>query len=192
MTQEVARPQTAASATTGVARRDGRSWLLPLSSGPQEIRALDGLRAVAALSVVVFHAFYSVLASYQHTPLLGYDVTFLWSYGQTGVELFIILSGFLLFAPYARAMLQGTKFPSTRLFYERRILRIVPAYVVCLTILVLFQYHQFLSLARAENIGLHLIFFHDDVPAFNRSIEGPFWTLAWRRSYIWCCRSLPG
>jgi hypothetical protein len=31
--------------------------LLPLDNGAQEIRALDGLRACAALSVVLFHIF---------------------------------------------------------------------------------------------------------------------------------------
>ncbi len=156
-------------------RRNWRQTLFPLNHGPHEIPALDGLRAVAALGVLVYHAYYSVQAN---LVIGGLNTTFLWNYGQTGVHLFFILSGFLLFTPYAKAMLEGKPLPSLRRFYARRALRIIPAYVVCLAILVALSLPQYLSLTGLENIGLHLVFFHDDVPLFNRAIEGPMWTLA--------------
>src|SRR5215470_6644912 len=108
--------------------------LLPLSSGPQEIRALDGLRAAAALSVLVYHA---IRAITHQVSVFGLDFTFAWYYTQTGVHLFFVLSGFLLFMPYARALVLGRPLPSARQFYRRRALRILPAYYVCLAILVL-------------------------------------------------------
>ena len=112
MAQAPATTQPAPRAVPSATRGAWRQVWLPLSNGPQEIRSLDGLRAVAALSVVCFHAYYSIEGLTGVVTLFGLDVTFLWAYGQTGVHLFFILSGFLLFAPYAKAMLQGTKFPS--------------------------------------------------------------------------------
>ena len=59
-----------------------------------------------------------------------------------------MLSGFLLFLPYARAMLLGEAVPNTKQFYQRRIMRIVPSYyfvtlallfAVALTVVALVQ-----------------------------------------------------
>ncbi len=81
-------------------RSQWRVALLPLDSGPGEIASIDGLRAIAALSVMLFHAYYLVSRSVG----AGVDVTALWNYGQSGVHLIFVRSGFLLFMPYARAM----------------------------------------------------------------------------------------
>jgi peptidoglycan/LPS O-acetylase OafA/YrhL len=157
------------------------------------------LRAVAALSVLVYHA---IRAITHQVSVFGLDFTFAWYYTQTGVHLFFVLSGFLLFMPYARALVLGRPLPSARQFYRRRALRILPAYYVCLTILVLLALPTFLSATGLANIAAHLLLVHDDfadlgrnvflaspatmsaalladnVPDFNRTIEGPFWTLA--------------
>jgi len=168
--------------TTQRKSRSLRSLLLPVNNGPQEILALDGLRAVAALSVVFFHTFYVVYSVSGQTILFGYNTTYLWQYGQTGVHLFFILSGFLLFTPYAKAMLNGRALPSTKRFFQRRALRILPAYWVCLVILVVVQSlagtASYLSSNGLLNIATHIVLFQDDFPSFNRLIEGPFWTLA--------------
>ncbi len=180
----------------------GVNWhrvLLPMNNGPHEIFALDGLRACAALSVLVYHA---VRAVTLQVSIFGLDLTFAWYYTQTGVHLFFVLSGFLLFMPYARALLNGQPLPSARQFYRRRALRILPAYYVCLAVLVLLGLPSYLSGPGLANIGAHLVLLHDDfpdlgqrvfqataatmsaalqadnVPDFNRTIEGPFWTLA--------------
>jgi peptidoglycan/LPS O-acetylase OafA/YrhL len=101
---------TALSATRSDVRPGRRrlSALLPLSSGSGEISALDGLRAIAALSVMLFHSYHLVS---HHVDVAGQDITFLWNYGQSGVHLFFVLSGFLLFMPFARAMLNGRPLP---------------------------------------------------------------------------------
>ena len=41
----------------------------------------------------------------------------------------ILLSGFLLYLPYARQTLEGTPVPKTGRFYLNRLLRIVPSYL---------------------------------------------------------------
>lgn len=149
--------------------------LLPVSTNPGEIASLDGLRAIAALSVMLFHCYYLVTS---HVIIGGVDVAYIWNYGQSGVHLFFVLSGFLLFTPYARAMLNAQQLPSTRRFFQRRALRILPAYYVCLAILAALQFRSLLSVSGLENIGVHIIMLHDDFATTNRAINGPFWTLA--------------
>jgi peptidoglycan/LPS O-acetylase OafA/YrhL len=145
------------------------------SGTAREIPALDGVRAFAALSVVFYHSF-QLWAP--RKVIFGVDITTQWYYAQSGVHLFFVLSGFLLFLPFARAMLQGRPLPSTRRFYARRALRILPVYWVCLFVLVLVQLPQFLTLLGLGNVLSHVFLIHDTWPQFNRSIEGPFWTLA--------------
>jgi peptidoglycan/LPS O-acetylase OafA/YrhL len=156
-------------------RRERLRALFPLDSGPQEIRSLDGLRAVAALLVVSYHA---IVFSNADLSIAGIDLYPAWNYGRTGVQLFFVLSGFLLFLPYARAMLLARPLPSARQFYRRRILRIVPAYWVCLVILVAIGLPTYLNVTGLANFATHLLFIHNLVPAFDSSIQGPFWTMA--------------
>jgi peptidoglycan/LPS O-acetylase OafA/YrhL len=145
------------------------------AAGTHDIRALDGLRGLAVLSVLLYH---TLVALHVRSFLFGHEVTFAWFYLESGVELFFVLSGFLLFMPYARAMLQARPLPSTKTFYRRRALRILPAYWVCLAILVLIALPHYLSLDGLQNVAWHLALLHDAIPAYNRAIEGPFWTLA--------------
>ena len=152
-----------------------RRWLRPLSNGPQEIAALDGLRALAALSVLIYHAMATAGA---RTVIAGHDLTWTYFYTESGVDLFFTLSGFLLFLPYARAILGGRPAPRVREFYRRRALRILPAYYVCLGVLAFAQFGLRWSSVDVQNVLAHLALLHDISPAFNRTISGPFWTLA--------------
>ena len=54
-----------------------------------------------------------------------------------------MLSGFLLFMPYAKTLLGLRPFPETGKYYTRRALRILPAYWLSLVIIYLFfePYH---------------------------------------------------
>jgi len=69
---------------------------------------IDGLRAIAVLSVVFFHS--------------GID---LFSGGYVGVDIFFVISGFLITSIIYREV-QENNFSIAR-FYERRIRRIFPA-----------------------------------------------------------------
>jgi peptidoglycan/LPS O-acetylase OafA/YrhL len=147
----------------------------PLDNGVGEIRALDGLRAIAALSIVLFHALHQ--AKFQAAPVSHVLGNFFW-YLPSGVHLFFVLSGFLLFLPFARAMLLGRPLPGTVQFYQRRALRILPAYLVALAVLAWLSTADYAVPLSGWAVLTHLLMIHDMFPAFNREFEGPFWTLA--------------
>jgi len=88
---------------------------------------LDGLRAVAAITVIGVHtAFRSGLSG--HSPRIGQFTARL----EVGVWVFFLLSGFLIYRPFAAAHLAGRPGPAVRPYLRRRLLRIVPAYWVAL------------------------------------------------------------
>jgi peptidoglycan/LPS O-acetylase OafA/YrhL len=84
--------------------------------------ALDGVRALAALGVVVTHVGFSTSRSVQ-PDLVGAVV----ARGDFGVTVFFLLSGFLLYRPFAlRSFGAGPK-PLVAEYFWRRALRIFPA-----------------------------------------------------------------
>ena len=148
---------------------------MPLDNGAQDIRALDGLRAAAALSIVIFHALHK--AGFQYSQASQVFGSYFW-FLATGVHLFFVLSGFLLFLPYARAILRDQPLPSARRFYRRRALRVLPAYLVVLAILAWLPTSERIHPLSPGSVITHLLMIHDSFPPFNRDFEGPFWTLA--------------
>lgn len=91
----------------------------------------DSLRALAALSVVLFHSsIFSKLVFESRWGGLGAHL-------NVGVALFFLISGFLLYRPYAVAFLDGSEPPRLLPYAKRRFLRIAPAYWVALTLLAL-------------------------------------------------------
>ncbi|HEX5439630.1 MAG TPA: acyltransferase [Ktedonobacterales bacterium] len=167
-------PQERRRAWTGWTKDRWRTILLPLEHGSRDMRSLDGLRALAALMVVVFHLLLWVDA--YDTPV-SRAINASWYFLANGVWLFFVLSGFLLFLPYARTTLAARPLPSATYFYRRRMLRIVPAYWVCLFIVAVAE-NQLRRTVEPLNMLTHVLMIHDDFPRFNRDLEPPFWTLA--------------
>ncbi|HEX8982820.1 MAG TPA: acyltransferase [Ktedonobacterales bacterium] len=150
-------------------------WLLPAdSAGGGEIRSLDGVRAIAALSIVLFHTL--LIYHVEYLPISQHAGA-VWYYLSTGVQLFFVLSGFLLFRPYARAILSGATLPGWARFYQRRALRILPVYWVALTVALVAQW-RIVGKPLWLNAFSHILLIHDSFPRYNRDIDGPFWTLA--------------
>ena len=77
--------------------------------------ALDGVRALAALMVIFFHM-----------GQMGIPVPGPSSFGETGVDLFFVLSGFLITGILLRSPTRD--WGEVRNFYVRRLLRIFPLY----------------------------------------------------------------
>lgn len=162
--------QRSASPLAAIRRISWRGRLWPESGAASPIPALDGLRAVAALLVLAFHAWSIVPTYVSH----GEDPTRypLW-YAKTGVHLFFVLSGFLLFLPYAQWILGLRARPDTLLFYKRRALRVVPAYWASLLIIVVLIHP-----AAIQDILIHLVFLTNTNWTSVFSINGVYWTMA--------------
>lgn len=102
----------------------------PVRTGDRRhLRTLDGVRAVAAFAVIATHAGYASGDSLRSGPLAAVvsRLTF-------GVTLFFLLSGFLLYGPFVRAIAANLPRPATGRFYWRRTLRILPAYWLALAL----------------------------------------------------------
>jgi len=99
------------------------------------VDSLTGIRAVAAILVVLTHAAYTS-GKYTH----GY-VGLVYSRMEIGVPIFFVLSGFLLFGPWVRAAAAGRDGPSVRRYAWHRVRRIMPAYVI--TVLVAYVIYHF-------------------------------------------------
>jgi len=106
-------------------------------SKPERVASLTGIRAVAALLVMLTHAAYTT-GRYNH----GY-VGLVYSRMEIGVAIFFVLSGFLLFGPWVKAAASGGEPPSVRRYAWHRVRRIMPAYLV--TVLVAYAVYHFRS-----------------------------------------------
>ncbi len=95
-------------------------------------RPLDGVRAVAAVSVVVYHVCTTLGDAWLRTPAWDWILRL----GAFGVCLFFVLSGFLLFRPWVEANFDEQPPPRLGAFWVRRLVRIFPAYWLAFTFYV--------------------------------------------------------
>lgn len=98
--------------------------------------------------------------------------------GWCGVTLFFVLSGFLLFMPYARALLFNAEWPDWRRYYIRRIFRIWPGYFVSLLLMLVWLRPDYFQPQHWLDLLLFLTFLMDSTPQTFQAVNGPFWTLA--------------
>lgn len=128
---------------------------------------LDALRAFAALSVVLTHV--TGATNFNATNELGAYTARL----DSGVSIFFLLSGFLLYRPFVAARREGRPAIRARDFARRRLLRIVPAYWVALTVLAIYP-----GLPGFEEHWLRFYTF-TQIYWFDSAVQGiaPAWTL---------------
>ena len=100
--------------------------------GNPRFEHFDGIRGIAAIAVVTFHV--SSLSGAVNGTQSGDTIAVL----ARMIDLFFLISGFLLYRPYALAHSRGEAGPSPRRFARRRILRVIPAYWLALTVLAIY------------------------------------------------------
>src|SRR5262245_40903189 len=103
----------------------------------QHIPVLDGVRAIAVLFVICFHFWQTFEGGADN--LVGRIAV----WGQTGVDLFFVLSGFLITGILLDS--RGSEH-FLRNFYVRRVLRIFPLYYI--TLMTLYLVCPLLGLTR--------------------------------------------
>ncbi len=137
------------------------------------IPQLDGIRALAMLMVFGYHLQYMTSHLGLTNPRIIYELqfyTFL-STGYLGVDIFFVLSGFLIADYLMKEIHQQKKIPLGN-FYLRRFLRLAPLYYIVLTVLF------FLNLFPGrENIWANFLYVNNFLPD-NEMFYPPSWSLA--------------
>ena len=141
------------------------------------IPALDGLRGVAILMVVVYHGVDSfVPADGGLLPVAGWDLATPIYSGWMGVNLFFVLSGYLITWHLLRRWTSAPGRKELRTYLVKRWLRIVPTYYVVLAIatLGLVPHNPVDPHLLGLQAAWHALFLQDYLPS---SILGPLWSL---------------
>ena len=135
----------------------------------REMPGLDALRGVAVLSVVLYHGLHWWLPPHLSISPAARFISLLAAPGWLGVNLFFVLSGFLI----TGILLDTRSRPNYwKSFYTRRVLRILPLYLVVLLIL------RFYSGVSWGYFVLCLFYLANFTPMRFGLGYGPLWSLA--------------
>jgi peptidoglycan/LPS O-acetylase OafA/YrhL len=138
--------------------------------------ALDGLRGAAALGIVVLHTWMFLVGD--RVVEKGTTLDLVAGQLRLGMPMFFVLSAFLIFRPFAAAMIDGRPLPRLGVYALRRVARIGPAYWVGITLafLVLLRFPAY---AQPWSVLPTFLTFRQnyDLATVN-VINPPSWTIA--------------
>ena len=155
----------------------------------EHIKKIDSLRGIAILGVFLFHAQIMLLSEYNSDKygengflIISGFKKYIYnfspiSFGWTGVELFLIISGFLIHYGY---LSKSNEFKATN-FYQRRFWRIYPPYLLALiycSFLGMGIRYYFFSVEGFSDFCSHIFFLHNLRGKFFFNINASFWSLA--------------
>jgi peptidoglycan/LPS O-acetylase OafA/YrhL len=147
--------------------------------GNARLGALDGLRGLAALGIVVLHVwmFDHGDANGGFNPQTVEDMAI--NELRLGVVLFFVLSGFLLYRPFLAAARGERPFPVLRSYARRRAARLLPAYWFALAgsfALLAWLEHPLRTSAR--ELPVFLLFSQNYLTETAKRLDPPMWSLA--------------
>jgi peptidoglycan/LPS O-acetylase OafA/YrhL len=154
---------------------------------PGYLYALDGLRAVSLIFIVMFHTWqqswiFCNLKLTQNHMLFNFEI--IQRYGYVAIDSFFVLSGFCLFYPIARDMFGESKFTGWKQFFIKRARRIYPSYALMLILLLIFPalsysvYNTSSAADVAKHFLSHLFFIHNFSSATLGSTISTAWTMS--------------
>lgn len=173
---DVQKPEASALLPNARSAAESRAAPVPVGAAPSarekkaaRLYALDLLRFVAALSVVLYH--YTARGRGWHTPVqeLFPALHAVSQYGWMGVELFFLISGFVIcMSSWGRRV--GA-------FFVSRVARLFPAYLaaVVLTATVMAIWPQFSVNTSKDNVLINLTML--EIPLGGRPVDSVYWTL---------------
>jgi peptidoglycan/LPS O-acetylase OafA/YrhL len=136
----------------------------------------DGLRALAALLVIGVHT--ALVSGFTGRDELGRYTARL----EIGVPVFFVISGFLLYRPFAFAHFSGSPNPPTRAFWVRRLKRIVPAYWAAFLIITFVLRADFV-LPGWGSLAVYLGFAQIYIPSYSLTGVTQAWSLCTEMSF---------
>jgi peptidoglycan/LPS O-acetylase OafA/YrhL len=129
LVSEWSRPRVAGGSSTD----DPPAVRTVSAPGATRLAGIDGLRALAACSILVYHVWLYSQPGGQRVDF-GPMSRFVFPHLPLGVTLFFTLSAFLLYRPIVAAIVDGRPRPRVRTYLLNRGLRIMPAYLVVLVV----------------------------------------------------------
>jgi len=144
--------------------------------GRRKLAALDGIRGLAVLTVMMSHFERFLPNAAAVAPLKT-----LFAYGWSGVDLFFVLSGFLI---TGILMQTKTSLNYFRSFYARRVLRIFPIYYATLVVVfaVIAIVPGIQNVPPADQRWTYFAYLENWIPlwtgAWPPNVLGHFWSLA--------------
>ncbi len=140
-------------------------------SPDKEIKPLTGLRGIAALYVVMFHFFIGQHFTNPFTTLLAH--------GYLAVDVFFVLSGFVMTLTYSHLFDRGHSLASYGKFLGNRIARVYPLYLVgtlCAFVLIL------VGVLEAPHLQLRFALLWNLLMmqswGITESLDGPGWSIS--------------
>ena len=134
-----------------------------------KLESLQGLRAIAALAVFMFH-----LVPYLEIAGADFFTLTIYRFGFYGVDIFFVLSGFVLSLSTSGAGRTG--FPAAKRYYIARLWRIYSGYLPFLLLMLLVNTHFSFERAADDNI-IGSLFLVETRPT--RLVLGVSWTLTY-------------
>jgi len=137
MEQIAPQPANAQPVTAGKKRnliKDIIDLFRRVTTSGRFIPEVDGLRFFAIISVIFFHLGGTVTQGYHVSDGVTDPLFQVLRVGFIGVQLFFVLSGFILALPFASSYLQNDKPISLRAYYLRRLTRLEPPYLISLVL----------------------------------------------------------
>ncbi len=146
-------------------------------SVPKYMPAIDGLRAFAVLAVLIVH--FPWMPAPRHVLLDRLHLQPLTQYGWVGVDLFFVISGFLITGILLDSKQSSHYF---RNFYARRALRIWPLYyaVLCFVFVIYPLLHPHGTVAQNLTGWPYYLFYVQNFVFFDNGVPllGVTWSLA--------------
>ncbi len=144
---------------------------------------MDGFRFLAIFGVLLFHLNGYLLAK---APVTFHDNTLTqawihaWKHGGMGVNVFFVISGFILALPFAKHYLhEGKSVPLGR-YYMRRLTRLEPPYILSMLLIFAMQgINKGLahSKEQLDNLGASLLYIHNIVYQTMSPVNAVSWSL---------------
>ena len=167
--------------------RIGKSFVRPVAH-VSYVPELDGLRCLAILLVMAWHASLRASRYTGHLRQVGRKVTSFYAdfpHGEIGVALFFLVSGFVVAIPFLKKPREQWDIKG---FYLRRLRRIYPPYFVALMLCFFAlavlghvptdaQAFDQNALSLSESFALSLFYLHGLIAGTPSRLDPPLWSL---------------